>query len=508
MKQNQVKTPPLSVIKSEDYVEVSINVPIKFKLPCTAANHKFLIVFLRMLTQPDGLRLLTYHKIAELLGYDDRRNVNNFWRELEEHDGDLLAYLSRKVDLVECIPVLEAFVADNLLLPVAEMHRKFTQTTNYDMSIETFKKYLSQTNSLNLLKHAQKLLLQKVTGSGAVEILRLLADQHNVPALCDRILEKAEAKKESPKPVSEMKSTLSRRNLCLLVHYLVASGLNLKTIALLLNVSKTTVFNLWHEITDMPSMILNSIGKWSGKISIDEKYIKIKGIPHFVITIVDFVTGIPLYMNVYPNATKESYEECFLTFKHYYKKTPRLIVSDGSYALKAGRLAVFPSVPHQLCKFHKIKNLFAKISSCYLPKDEELWLKGKVVKAFRRVTVSGRKKALRELMTILPKPAADYVRSNIIKQWPNLSKSLTSNVSERFNRKIMKVMSGRYGLKSYDTAVNLANSLWMKELIDNGKFILHDDSLIASLNISQICQENLAWNHLDLLFSKKTGKAA
>ncbi|MCD8479677.1 MAG: hypothetical protein LRZ88_05285 [Candidatus Cloacimonetes bacterium] len=129
-------------------------------------------------------------------------------------------------------------------------------------------------------------------------------------------------------------------------------------------------------------------------------------------------------------------------------------------------------------------------------------------KAFRRVTVSGRKKALRELMTILPKPAADYVRSNIIKQWPNLSKSLTSNVSERFNRKIMKVMSGRYGLKSYDTAVNLANSLWMKELIDNGKFILHDDSLIASLNISQICQEKLAWNHLDLLFSKKTGKAA
>jgi len=72
----------------------------------------------------------------------------------------------------------------------------------------------------------------------------------------------------------------------------------------------------------------------------------------------------------------------------------------------------------------------------------------------------------------------------------------------------MKVMSGRYGLKSYDTAVNLANSLWMKELIDNGKFILHDDSLIASLNISQICQENLAWNHLDLLFSKKTRKIA
>ncbi|MCK9558458.1 MAG: hypothetical protein M0R50_10515, partial [Candidatus Cloacimonetes bacterium] len=65
-----------------------------------------------------------------------------------------------------------------------------------------------------------------------------------------------------------------------------------------------------------------------------------------------------------------------------------------------------------------------------------------------------------------------------------------------------------YGLKSYETAVNLANSLWLKELIDNGRFILHDESLIASLNISQICQEKLAWNHLDLLFSKNTRKVA
>jgi len=69
-------------------------------------------------------------------------------------------------------------------------------------------------------------------------------------------------------------------------------------------------------------------------------------------------------------------------------------------------------------------------------------------------------------------------------------------------------MSGRYGLKSYETAVNLANSLWLKELIDNGRFIFHDESLIASLNISQICQEKLTWNHLDLLFSKNTRKVA
>jgi transposase-like protein len=508
MKTKCNRKPAVSVSVNEEAIEVSLNVPVRFSLRRTKANIKFIIVFLRLLLSKDGIELCTFQEIARMFGYADRRNVNNFWREFQQHDYDILGFLSRKVDFADCVPLIEDFVAKNLILPISEMHRKFFETYGIKMSLATFEKYLSQTCSVKLLKQAQKQLSQKMCGGGAVNILRLLAAQNNVPVLCDNLLEKAMVKKDKPRRDSVIRSSLSRQNLCLLVHYLVASGLNLKTIALLLNVSKATVSNLWHEIEDLPSLILNSISKWSGKISIDEKYIKIKGIPHYVITIVDFVTGIPLYLKLYQNTNKESYEDCFLTFKHIYKKDPRLIVSDGSQALKAGRLAVFPSVPHQLCKFHKIRNLFAKISECHLPMERKLWLKSKVVKVFRRVTVSGRKKGLMELKAILPEPAYAYVTSNVIKHWQNLSKSLTSNVSERFNRKIKKVMSGRYGLKSYETAANLASSLWLKELIDNGKYILHDESLIASLNISQICQEKLAWSHLDLLFSKKTRKAA
>ena len=506
MTQKTSRKPAVEVSVNEEAIVVSLNAPVRFRIPRTKPNIKFVIIFLRLLFVGDGSRLCTFSDIAKMFGYTDRRNVNNYWREFEQQGCDILGFLSRKVDFAECIPLIEDFVAKNMILPITEMHRKFIETYAIKMSLPTFQKYLSQACSVKLLIQAQKLLIRKVTGSGAVEILRLLAGQNNVPVLCDKILEKTPV--EKPKIETALQSSLSRKNLCLLVHYLVASSLNLKTIALLLNVSKATVSNLWHEIDDMPGLILNSIAKWSGKISIDEKYIKIKEVPHYVISIVDFVTGIPLYLNVYPNTSKESYEECFLSFKQIYKKNPRLIVSDGSYSLKAGRLAVFPNVPHQLCKFHKIKNLFTKISRCYLPKHQDLKLKSKVVKVFRRKTVSGRKKGLMELTTILPKPAAEYVISNVIKQWPNLSKSLTSNVSERFNRKIKKVMSGRYGLKSYDTALNLANSLWMKELIDHGRFILHDESLIASLKIAQICQERLAWSHLDLLFSKNTRKAA
>lgn len=508
MNKSKAKKSDVCVDMNENNIEVSINAPVTFKLPKNKTNTKLIIVLLRLLLRKNGSNVLTFEQIAKMFGYSDRRNINNYWREFKQCNNDFISFLSRKVDLVECIPEIEDFVMDNILLPIKEIYHKFVETNSVKMSFPTFEKYFAKTCSVKMFKKMQKLLNQKLSTAGAVDILRLLANQKNVPVICDKLLENNTKNKEVPKEKSVMRSSLNRQNLCLLVHYLVASGLNLKTIALLLNVSKTTVFNLWYETENLQSIILNSIARWSGKISIDEKYIKIHGVFHFVITIVDFLTGVPLYKNVYANTRKESYEACFLTFKQIYKKDPVLIVSDGSFALKAGRLAVYPNVPHQLCKFHKIKNLFKKISECRLTETKEKWFKKKVSKAFRRKTVSGRKKGMRELITILPKPAADYVNSNIIKQWKNLSKSLTSNVSERYNRKIKKVMSGRYGLKSVKTAVNLANSLWLKELIYNGKYNLQDDSLISSLNISQICQEKLDWKNLDLLFSKKCDSVA
>jgi hypothetical protein len=115
---------------------------------------------------------------------------------------------------------------------------------------------------------------------------------------------------------------------------------------------------------------------------------------------------------------------------------------------------------------------------------------------------------LRDLLKLVPQPAADYISNNIIKQWRQLSKGLTSNVSERFNRKIEKVTKSRYGLKSENTAMTIALSLWLKVLIDQGRPILHDDSLIANLNISRICQENVDWTNLAHLFSDTVKKAA
>ncbi len=193
---------------------------------------------------------------------------------------------------------------------------------------------------------------------------------------------------------------------------------------------------------------------------------------------------------------KESHESCLRTFSLLYKKHPKLIVSDGSKALAAARKSVYPRVHHQLCKLHKIRNLFKVINKLSVTDSEKCKLKRIVCRAFRRKNSNDRKKGLLSKCFLNHQPVTEYINNNIIKDWRHLSKNLTSNVSERFNRKIKKVMSGRYGLKSLETTRSILFSLWLKELNEYGKPILNQNSIIANLNISDLCQENVDWSYI------------
>lgn len=498
----------VSVLRQDGNIVIRINCPISFSLPFNQNTLKFLAVFLRLLFKPSGDNVLTLQQTANVLGYNDRRDVDNYCREFVRKGCNIADFLSRKVENIKLVPEIEKFTTKHIMMPMHMQYKEFCRTNQLKISSTTFYKYLAEVNPISVLKRAQGLLRDKATSGNTVQVLKLLADQHNVPVVCDQLLEHIKAKKPTEPIGSKAPLGLDQTQRCLLVHYLVGSNLNFSTIALLLNVSKATVSNWFHRIDNLQSMILNSISKWSGKISIDEKFVRIKGVPHFYITIVDFVTGIPLHTDIFPDTKKESYETCFRTFRLIYKKDPTLIVSDGSKALSTARQAVFPKVHYQLCKFHKLRNLFAMISKSYLPEETKFKLKFKAITVLRRKSVSGRKKGLRELLKLVPQSAADYIRNNIIKQWKHLSKGLTSNVSERFNRKIEHVTSSRYGLKSVKTAMAIALSLWLKVLIDQGRPILHDDSLIANLNISRLCQENVDWKNLAHLFSFTGKKAA
>jgi len=84
---------------------------------------------------------------------------------------------------------------------------------------------------------------------------------------------------------------------------------------------------------------------------------------------------------------------------------------------------------------------------------------------------------------------SDYVEKNILGDWKKLTKGYTSNASERWNRKIEKVISGRYGLKSEKFVEQLITGLWLKEAIrDNRHF---EKCFIQQLDFAKECQENV-----------------
>ena len=108
---------------------------------------------------------------------------------------------------------------------------------------------------------------------------------------------------------------------------------------------------------------------------------------------------------------------------------------------------------------------------------------------FRNTSYYGRKRAARKLMEIGCPEVSDYVGKNILGDWKKLTKGYTSNASERWNRKIEKVIYGRYGLKSEKFVEQLISGLWLKEAIrDNRHF---EKCFIHQLDVVKECQENV-----------------
>lgn len=486
---------------------IKIDVPVILSFPVSKSNTRFLYILLSMLCDKKGKRLLSFQAIANLLNFKNRQNIHNFWREFVAYSEDILDYLTRKVELKKAIPLIQKTILSNILLPLTHHHQSFVKAyPHLEMCYSTFTKYVAKINSNALLEEVQKLFKEDSTKLNVERLLQLIASQEKAPVVCDRLLEVVENKTQKD-PKTSLNIGLSRFKLCMFVNFLVGSAVSYQTIATLLDVSKGTVHNLMYEITDIKSLIINSISKWSGSISIDEKYIKIKGVWHYVISIVDFKTGVPLYWDVYESLKKESYQQCFQMFKQLYG-IPKLIVSDGSKSLAAAREMVFPKVNAQLCKFHKMRNLMKRLFESNIPYEQKGKLKTKIIKVFARKTTDGRKKGVIQCISRLPSPAADYLKHNVLTYWSLLRKGLTANASERFNRKIEKVCLVRYGLQSVESANAIINALVLKELITNGRAHLSEKSTIARLNISQLCQESVKWDEIERLFSRNTTYAA
>jgi transposase-like protein len=463
------------------------------------SNKKGLFVFLRSLRSPEsGKPLFTHETIANAFGYADRRNIQNYVGEFERCGEDFQAFLSRTNTKREQLfePIEEQVLRCPLLSP-HEQYLAFCEAHPAErLSEQTFRQYVQDINGLKLLKRVQSLVSDE---AGKLDPSRYLQEVLETDVL--RNAKKKEIVETFPEVAvssSMLRGARFEGLSCsswqkkLLVVVLYACTLPQDILARLFGVGKTSIHNWIYEICSegLDWQILREIVCWSGQVSVDEKWVKIAGQWYFVLCAVDAVSGFPLLMALYPTCETISWTVFFMRFKASYG-VPTLIQCDGSQALAAAREAVFSGVQYQLCKFHKLKNLLKRLRQ-HIDEPPVFIRCVRLAKhIFANASVSSRKAAARRLQQLAGSEVSSYIETHIVSPWRKLTLSLTTNASERFNRKIEKCVSARYGIPSEESAKVLLRSLWLKELLLNGQQHLDATSQLKSLDVSRICQEHV-----------------
>ena len=487
---------PVKIVEVGDYFDIFINIPCKFRIRNTKSNLKILFIFLRLLKDIKGKHLLTFNSIAEKFKYKDRRNINNYFRIFQKCGEDFLDYLKRKVKLEDSFHLIEKQILLKPYIKICEHYKEFTSNNpNIKISKTTFEEYVSRIDSAKLVKRIRKLTTKdEIKWSTEFLLKELLQSDTTKNKTKKQIVNTfPELKSTDEKPEKEYSKSMEEK--FLFIAYLVGNGVNFQLLSEMFGVCKATIHNWLYKNYNLDEMILNSIQNWSGKISVDEKWIRINGVWWYVLTAVDFVTEFPLLIKILPAIDGDAWTLFFKEFKFIYG-IPSFIVSDGSKALAVGRKAVFGKVHFQLCKFHKLKNLYKIIYNASIDFTERSFAFKQAEKIFNDKWISSRKRAAKKLVEKSLPGISNYVESHILEYWRPLCKSVTSNASERFNRKINKIYKGVYGFQTLDSAKQIIFSLWLKEAIRNGKKHLDKNSLLFKANIGEICQQNLKLNNI------------
>jgi transposase-like protein len=470
----------------------------------TEENQKALFVFLRLLSCPEtGKPLFTYQELADAFQKKDRRDIHNFVREFWKRGGDFLQYLARKrAKKDRLFPVIERQVLAAPLLTLAEHYRVFCEGYPQEQICEqSFRSYVNEITVTKILKRVRQLGFKH---EPSLDIRRYLQELLALDALSQA------KKKEIVEVFPEVEAALSKSQSKnaeglasadmppkLLVVLLYVCNVSQEMLSLLFGVGKTSIHNSIYEVCcgELEWQILGQIVRWSGQVSVDEKWVKIKSQWYFVLCAVDSVSGFPLLMDLYPTLDTVSWTLFFRRFHALYG-VPKLLQCDGSQVLAAAREAGFPGVRYQLCTFHKLKNLIKRLRQNI--QDPKLFRRSvRFAKhIFANASVSSRKHAAKTLQKLAGEPVSSYIDDHILNCWQHLTLSLTNTAAERFNRKIEKCFAGRDGIPSVESAHVLLRGLWLKELLLNGHKHMAARSELRSIDVSRMCQEHLDPNKI------------
>ncbi len=485
----------ITLTKQDDTIAITIAQPVTIVLPSSLGA--LLVVLLRCIKDTKGKPILTFQKISDILGHPGRQWSQNIMKAWENANQNLPLFLQDKRQISEeLLKQVSDFVLLYPLRSILDLHREFIKAfPEQQMCINAFRDILSAVDCCKFITSIHQQLTDGKLTIKSKYFISVLLNQERV------------VNKDYKAYISELVAApLTATNLedkdidwsnfkvqnALLISLLYTFGVSQQHLSLLFGVSKTTIHNIITDFCDarLTGFIFRMIGQWSGKVNIDEKWIKIKGSWQYILSAVDSVTGMPLLVQRFASIDTADWTLFMSDFKSHYG-VPTLITSDGSGSLLAALRIVFPRVRHQLCWFHKLKNLYKHLYKEKYDPEIRKQVFTLVAGMFHRKSVSSRKKAARDLYQIAGSTIQCYMKKSIFGPWLKLTLCLTNNAAERFNRKIEKCFACRYGVKNEACADVLIRCLWFSEILLKGKVHWKKDSGLENVDLPKIVKNSL-----------------
>jgi len=465
-------------------------------------NRRLLRVLRRLVQGPEGKPAWTFADIAQAFGYADRRNVNNYWREFQQSGEDFWDYLQRKYkidatiretirpvfleDIFASSGAVTAEVRQRLHLGAKALSESTVGRVLADgLKVQTAMKRQLASGPAHvresfLIEELFRIIRELLDGAreptqrtrARMEPLQAMTPAlpapRSAPAGPPPTAGKADALVRELKKRDEPVASWVQEHLWLLLLYW--HGISLATLGQWVGVDKSTVWRRLGKFSAVATLGLGlGAGVCSGRIGIDEKWIKVAGSWHYRFVAVDLETNRPLHFEIYKSRSSY-YCRLFrvrLRQRGYHR---RRIVTDGWVGYAEAIKKVFPQAPHPLCIFHIMRAITQWIKqhkgwSETAQRDNRTakWIFQTTDKrtAQRRFKKFKRRRRYKGLIRLLAR------------KWPRIVPAIgstwiptTHNGTERFNRAFERFHRARQAYKDRVSAYGQVQFFMLGYLID------------------------------------------
>lgn len=478
-------------------------------LPDTQANRKVILLALRYLKDRRGRNLFSYAELALIVGSEKRQTASQYCENFRACGEDFLSMINHKGKLDESVrnAVLEVmkktpFASEekmalevNKILKRQDIERASVRCALSQISAVEMRPILKRLLEHDKIQYKEEALIDRLFKLIPVEtdnpngIMDINPEslECNASSTLKSHLEEVVKSKESTKlfedrvvkqeELSEIwQSPIGWKLLAFILYF---RGVSTSVIGGWFGVNKSTICRWLTSISSWSEEWVNKQNiqniKFSGKIGIDEKWIKIDNCWWYLFAAIDCVTNYPLLVSIHPS-NDGNYCKLFLTqlkLKGYY---PKLIITDGWNAYIKAIPEVFPKAEHSLCQFHLLHSIYTRMRRLKLFDANISSSIGELFRTFYKRTVYRRIEKLKGMLEptmIEPLLSGLFTKlPKAIKAVGNTKRPRTANCVEQFFSKFDRLYRLKGAFRDLDSAqkhVNLFMLGYLFSIKANGK---------------------------------------